>query len=207
MRFMNIFQAIVAHDLDRLAALLAGGADPNAARENHPRWTPLHAAIEELEVGGSVGAIVLLLRYGAVPDSWDADHDSTPLLMSVFRQQAEATRLLLVAGANPNVTGAEGDTPLRWCVEHRDHDTAAMLLRCGASQSIDSTGGPSGMSALGRAASQLDLRMIELLLAAGANPAAVDADLRTAMQRLPPRTQENKAHYDAIARRLGRADT
>jgi ankyrin repeat protein len=201
---MEIFDAIAAHDLDRLAMLLASVADPNVVRDTWPRWTPLQAAIEELEEGGSIEAVILLLRNGAHPDSWDGDHDSTALLMSLFRGQVEATRLLLAAEADPNVTGAEGDTPLRWCVEHGDYPMAATLLRCGGSRTIDSFGGPSGMSALGRAVSRLDTMMVELLLAAGANPTALDADLQTARQHLPSRMKGNETQYDAISQQLAR---
>jgi uncharacterized protein len=201
---MEIFDAIAGHDLYRLAVLLAAGADPNVVRDDWPRWTPLQAAVEEMEGGGSIEAVVLLLRNGADPDSWDGDHDSTALLMSLFRGQVDATRLLLAAGADPNVTGAEGDTPLRWCVEHSDYAMAATLLRCSASRSIDSFGGPSGMSALGRAVSRLDSGMVELLLAAGANPTALDADIHTARERLPPLTEENKTLYNSISQHLAR---
>jgi ankyrin repeat protein len=201
---MEIFDAIAAHDLDRLATLLADGADPNLVGDARPHWTPLHAAIEELEAGDLTDAIILLLRNGAEPNSWDGDHDSTPLLMSLFRGQAEATRLLLAAGADTNVTGAEGDTPLRWCVERGDRKMARTLLRSNATRSIDSFGGPSGMNALGRAVSRLDVEMVEILLAAGANPAAFDADLHTARQRLPSRTESNKTEYDFILDQLAR---
>lgn len=199
---MEIFDAIAAHDLDRLATLLVGGADPNLVRAARPHWTPLQAAIEELEAGGSIEAIVLLLRSGAGPNLWDGDHDSTPLLMSLFRGQEEATRLLLAAGADPNVTGAEGDTPLRWSVERSDRAMTRTLLRCSATRSIDSFGGPSGMSALGRAVSRLDVGIVEVLLAAGANPAALDADLHTARQRLPPLTEDNKTEYHSMLDQL-----
>jgi ankyrin repeat protein len=201
---MEIFDAIAVHDLNRLATLLAGGANPNLVRDAQPRWTPLHAAIEELEEGDSIQAIILLLRNGADPNSWDGDHDSTPLLMSLFRGQAGATMLLLATGADTNVTGAEGDTPLRWCVERGDLTMAGMLLRCNATLSIDSFGGPSGMSALGRAVSRLDVEMVEILLTAGANPSAFDADLHTARQRLPSRTVSNNAEYDSISDQLAR---
>ena len=173
-------------------------------RDALPHWTPLHAAVEELEAGGSTEAVVLLLRKGADPNAWDGDRDSTPLLMALFREQAEAARLLLAAGADPNVTGAEGDTPLRWCVERGDRTMAATLLRCGATRGIDGFGGASGMSALGRAASRLDVEMVALLLGAGANPAALDADLHTARQRLPPLTDGNKAESLSIKDQLVR---
>jgi uncharacterized protein len=197
-----LFTAIEEHDLDRLAALLRAGEDPDALQDHPPGWRPLHAAIEELEDGGSVEALVLLLRHGATADAWDAARDATPLLMALFRGQHEAARLLLAAGADPNVVGAEGDSPLRWCVEQGDLDMAATLLRCGAATSIDGSGGPAGMTALGMAAAALDVAAVDLLLAHGADPAASDTDRRQARERMPERRADNAEAWDAVANRL-----
>lgn len=196
---IELFEATEQHDLSRLVSLLSRGADPNATRAEGPGWRPLHTAIEELEHGGSIEALVLLLRHGAAVDGWDAKRDTTPLLMALFRHQLEAVRMLLAAGADPNVVGGEGDSPLRWSVEHDDFETAAMLLRCGATKTIDSAGGASGMSALGRAASQLNVPMIDLLLRAGADPDALDADHQIALERLPPRDTKDPQVWAAAA--------
>ena len=195
----ELFAAIEKHDLDRLAALLSRGADPNAVKPDWPGWLALHAAVNELEEGGSVEAVVLLLRHGASVDGLDPSRDATPLLMALFRNQLEAARMLLAAGANPNVVGSEGDSPLRWCVERGDTEMAATLLRCGATGTINDAGGPSGMSALGRAASRLDVATVTLLLGAGADPKALDADRRTALERLPPRDPDTPEAWDAVA--------
>ncbi|HBB35293.1 MAG TPA: hypothetical protein DDZ80_27815 [Cyanobacteria bacterium UBA8803] len=190
-----LFQAIENQDLNLIASLLSNGTNPNILYPEFPGWTPLDHAIEQLEDGGSIEAIILLLRHGASVNIWDANHDATPLLMALFRGQIEAVRLLLAVGADPNVVGSEGDSPLRWCVEQGDYETAAMLLRCGATKTIDNAGGMGGMTALGIAAKRLDLKMIELLLQAGANPQVYDADKLTPYQRLP---QRNKTEDDVI---------
>jgi ankyrin repeat protein len=195
----ELFEVLERHDLNSLAAWLSRGADPNAVRQEPPAWLPLHAAIEELEHGGPIEALVLLLRHGASVDGLDAAWDATPLLMALFRHQPEAARILLAAGADPNTVGAEGDSPLRWSVEQDDGETAAMLLRCGAAGTIDSAGGASGMTALGRAASRLNIPMIELLLDGGADPRALDADRRTAREHLPARERDPPAWDRAAA--------
>jgi uncharacterized protein len=192
---VNLFEAIANHDIDSVAKLLRHKPDLNSLRAEWPEWSLLDEAINQLESGGSIKVLVLLLRQGAAVDIWDADHDSTPLLMALFRDQLEAVRLLLAAGADPNVVGSEGDSPLRWCVEQGDYDTAALLLQCGATQTINSAGGAGGMTALGLSAKRLDLRMIELLLQAGADPEAIDADKLTAYQRLP---SQNEANDDVV---------
>jgi ankyrin repeat protein len=195
----ELFEAIETHDVERLARVLMAGADPHALKEEWPGWLPLQAAVDELEESGPVEALVLLLRHGARVDDMGPDRTATPLLMAVFRRHPEAVHLLLAAGADPNYRGSEGDSPLRACVELGEHAMAAMLLRCGATRTIDEAGGPSGMSALGRAASRLDVPMIELLLRAGADPEASDLDRQRARERLPPRDSENQDTWDAAA--------
>ena len=198
----DIFEAIEQHDMEQLATLLEGGANPNVSKADWPKWLPLHAAVEELEYEGPVEALVLLLRHGARVDGLGADRNATPLLLAIFRKQSESVRMLLAAGADPNFEGSEGDSPLRACVERGDHGLAALLLRCGATKTLDRAGGLSGMSALGRAAHQLDVTMLTLLLQAGADPEAIDADKRTARERLPPREAKNQEAWDAAAKLL-----
>jgi len=185
----NIFEAIQNHNLIDLVNALARGDNPNTLSPEWPAWTPLHEAIEQLEDGGSLDVIVLLLRFDAFVDMWDTAHESTPLLMAIFRNQTESVRLLLVAGADTNVVSSEGDTPLRWCVENNCYNMASILLHCGATKTINSAGGLKGMTALGLAANQLNIQMIELLLQAGADPEFPDIDRLTAYERLPLRNQ------------------
>jgi ankyrin repeat protein len=203
----ELFEAIESHQLDRLRAVLSGGADPNAVRRDWPRWLALHAAIDELEQGASIDAVVLLLRHGANPNGLDPSRDAPPLLMALFRHQPEAARMLLAVGADPNVVGDEGDSPLRWCVERGDLEMAATLLRCGAAKTIDGAGGPSGMTALGRAASQLNIAMLKFLLQAGADPKALDADRLTAFERLPSRSSAEPEAWDIAAALLGQGSS
>ena len=198
----DLFAAIADHDPDRIAALLAQGADPDGLQSDPPHWYPLHASVDELEYGGPIEALILLIRAGATVDAWDAANDATPLLVSVFRRRWDAMQLLLAAGAEPAVNGAEGDSPLRWCVEHGELEAAATLLRCDARKTIDEAGGPTGMTALGHAASRCDVAMVELLLAHGADPSALDADHRTARARMPSRNAGNAGNCDAVVRLL-----
>lgn len=200
----DLFEGIERHDLDAIASALSSGADPNRTQPQAPHWTPLHAVIEELEYGGPLEALRLLLGRGAAVNGWDGKHNSTPLLMAVFRSQFEAVRLLLGAGADPNVTGAEGDSPLRWAVEQDDREMAELLLRSGAVRSIDSFGGPEGMTALGKAASSLNLPMLRLLLSAGADPEALDTDHRPARFHLPAR-ETNPGLWDEAHELLRRS--
>jgi ankyrin repeat protein len=71
----ELFDAISANDVDHLAKLLASGTDPNIPSTSGS--TPLEAAVYELEAlselepGGPIDAVVLLLRYGARANDWD----------------------------------------------------------------------------------------------------------------------------------------
>lgn len=106
-----LLRAIKQHDLEELVQALSSGADPNATLDEMNGWRPLHAAVDALEHGGSISMVVMLLRFGADVEAWDAQHTVNPLLMALFRDRHEALRLFLAAGANPNVVGDEGTSP------------------------------------------------------------------------------------------------
>lgn len=183
-----LLEAIRSRDLGRLAALLAAGADPNQPL-TPGGLTPLQAAVDELEAlsddepGGSVDVLVLLLRHGASVNTWDARHSVTPLLTAVQIRHIEAVRILLSAGADSNVRDNEGDSPLRLCAQEGLLEMARLLLQCGADKTIDEAGGPTGMNALGWAATRFDVEMVRLLLAHGANPETRDFDNMTPVER------------------------
>lgn len=185
----SLLEAIQAHDVERLAALLATGADPNEngkSRRGNDIF-PLLAAIWELEdfgeddpggpePAGPIDSVVLLLRHGAKVNGWDVNKDGDPLLTVVLMNNIDAARLLLAHGADPNVRDDVGYSPLRWCAYKGYLEMAQLLLRCGATKLIDDWGGDSAMTALGLAARELNVDMVKLLLAYGADPQARDID-------------------------------
>jgi uncharacterized protein len=205
-----LFDAIRAGDVDRLAELLAGGADPNAHAESHDGFTPLQVAVGELDEARPIDAVVLLLRYGAMVNDWDKLRESTPLLIAVFRNQIEAVRILLAAGADPNVRGDEGDSPLRFCAQEGFVEMARLLLLCGATKTIDEWGGERAMTALGLAARGLHVEMVKLLLAHGADPQGRDVDRFTPLDCLrfvdSPEEPAIQGRLQEIRRLLGAAD-
>src|SRR3954467_11591731 len=70
-----------------------------------------------------------------------------------------------------------------------------MLLRCQALATNNDSGAPTDAYALGIAAMRLDVAMIALVLQAGADPVALDADCLTARDRLPSRNPRmRRAH-------------
>ncbi len=82
---------------------------------------------------------------------------------------------------------------------------AALLLSAGAARTINEWGGLTGYTALGLAASRLDIPMMRLLLDAGADPAVPDEDDRPARDRLPPRVESDSQAWDAAFELLGGA--
>jgi len=190
----SVHRAVLDHDLDTLARLLAAGGDPN---ERYEVCAPLHNAIGELEDGGDIEAIALLLRHGADPNIWTTEHGATPLLFAVSDGRQDVVLMLLAAGADPNVRSDVGDVPISICVVRGDLKMAATLLRAGAAKTIEECPGDgTGCNALGHAAARLDLDMIRLLLTWGASITAWDIDRRTARERLPERTEENAEKWD-----------
>ncbi len=185
----KLYRAVLDHDLDTLARLLAAGDEnPN---ELHGDCAPLHEAIGDIE------AVALLLRHGADPNIWTGDHYATPLLTAFLEEDQDAALMLLAAGADPNVRSNEGDVPIAMCVARGDLKMAATLLRAGAAKSIEECPGDgTGMNALGYAACLLNIEMIKLLLAWGASTTAQDIDRLTARERLPKRTEENAEKWD-----------
>jgi ankyrin repeat protein len=200
----ELFKAIEQHDVNRVAALLADGADPNAMHAKPPLWRPLEAAVEELNYGGSLEAVRLLLKHGADVNAWDGAHRVNPLLAAMVFNNKEAIRVLLEAGADASVVSDEGETPLRWAVEEGDLEMAALFLQYGANQMLDKYGGFCGFTPLGMAARRLDVPMIELLLDAGADPEALDEDEQTAREILPPRAKSDPEVWDTALDLLAR---
>jgi|SRR5579859_862290 len=132
-------------------------------------------------------------------------HETSLVTTQVPGSQAigEAVRILLAAGADPNVVGDEGDSPLCLSVEANDQEMAALLLRCGADKTINQAGAVTGgMTALQVAAYRLNLPMIKLLLAAGADP-AVNLPYGSAQQCLPPRETADPQAWDEAMTLLG----
>lgn len=186
----DIFQAIDKHDLDHLARLLAKGADPSY-QEPEYQCPALIFAIEEMRDGGPDEAVALLLRYGARP--------MNALITAALDDNLSAAHLLIAAGADPNARDDEGYSPLRSATEMRSLAMVAALLRSGANRTIDDSGGPTGMSALGWAAHHLDLAMVKLLLAWGADPILDDVDYMIPRGHLPKRDETNAEVWDQIA--------
>jgi ankyrin repeat protein len=189
-----LLEAIQTRDVDRVAKLLTAGADSNETGKSRygggPEY-PLHAAIGELEAfgedepGGPIESVVLLLRHGARVKGWNVLEEGDPLLTAVLMNHIEAVRLLLAHGADPYVRDDEGISPLLFCVQKGYLELARLLLLCGATKTINKAGGGgSDMNVLGMAVYWLEVEMVRLLLAHGADPNVEDNDRMTVFEHL-----------------------
>lgn len=183
----DLYDAILKHDLDRISWLLQHGADPNGGPDN----SMVHSAFGVLDYGGSIDAIVLLLRYGSQPTG--------ALPAAIIEKNIEVVRLLLASGADLDAEDDEGNSAVKLCVSYGNEEMLRMLLRSGPVRDIDKAGGYSGMNALNTAVYELKLPMVRLLLKAGADPLAEDADQQIAYECLPHRDETNAQVWDEIA--------
>ena len=123
-----------------------------------------------------------LLAHGADPNGPRAQHLQPPLVMAAYSNPAAAT-MLLEAGADVNIRGLDGQTPLYAACDSsygkpERAELAAVLIARGANVNADSA---SGQTPLHRAASGSP-RCVRLLLAAGARAEAADGLGRTPLE-------------------------
>jgi ankyrin repeat protein len=197
-----IHAALAQRDLVRVKKLLSEGADPNAPDESGLR--PLHVAITDEDPAGSLDLVTMLVRHGAIVNSWDDEHYATPLLRASDPPNFAVAKVLLEHGADANDRRGDGESPLRLSVQAQDFEMAKLLLHHGAAASINDWGGALGLTALAHAASNFDVPLIELLLQAGANPERLQEFGETARDKLPPREEHDPQEWDRVMELLGR---
>jgi len=126
---------------------------------------------------GRVDLIPALIQAGADVNGHDA-RGFTPLILAAYNKQAEALELLIASGANPCKPDAtQGNTAQMGVAFKGDDALAARLLK----EKCDvNARNRAGQTALMMASLFGRTEQIEMLLKAGADPAAVDASGRSA---------------------------
>ncbi|GAB1340038.1 hypothetical protein ACE1SV_66280 [Streptomyces sp. E-15] len=114
--------AAAGGDVDGLRVLLAEGADPGAS--DAEGWTPLHFAAQ----AQAPAVVEVLLAAGAAVDAVDR-HGNTPLSRAVFCSRGEGgtIRLLLEAGADPDLDNVHGVSPRALAGRIANYDVAVHL--------------------------------------------------------------------------------
>jgi len=197
--------AIVANDVDRVAYLLAHGAQVNST--DGEGFTPLISAIRSGLVavatylvehkadanlpdrsgwtplmwatwGDNPALVEMLLAHHAKLDA--ADNDGlTPLGIAAQNGKAKAARALLDAGADVNAPVAKGGyTPLMLASISGSNELATSLIEHGAKVNAAN---PGGVTALMIAAAGNRSTIASLLVKAGADVNARSEDGRTAL--------------------------
>jgi len=182
-----LYQAHTAHHdsvgLELLRVLVEAGANPNLGYQD---FTPLHFAAAD----GELDMANYLATHGASIDMRSST-GATALYLAAQRQDVAMVRLLLAQGANPNLADQAGLTPLHIAAAVGPPETVALLLQAGADATActapvaDDWGvgfsedGPSRYpgeaTALHGAAAARQVRVAQLLLAAGAPVNVLDA--------------------------------
>jgi ankyrin repeat protein len=129
-------QAAAAGDAARVRALLAAGT---------PADEPSHVGVTALMIAsrrGHVEVMQLLLAAGAdVNNRDDVVNEWTPLVHAVHKRQTRAVRLLLEAGADPDLRMGGGATALMFAAAYGDTETVRELLAHGADPRAEAKGG------------------------------------------------------------------
>ena len=149
-----------------IAALLKGGAEPNA--KTGKGFTPLHVAAQ----WNSTPAVVeALLKGGAEPNA-KAGKGFTPLhLAAQWNSNPAVVEALLKGGAEPNAKTGKGSTPLHLAAEWNSTPAVVEALLKGGAEPNAKTG--KGDTPLHQAAGKnSNPAVVEALLKGGAEPNA-----------------------------------
>ena len=124
----DVFEAAALDEVDRLRAVL--DAEPTAATAySGDGFTALHFAA----FFGHPEAAALLIERGAEVDAFGRGWmTGTALHSAVSRLQSDVVRILLEAGANPDVRQSAGWTPLHAAAMNGDLASMELLLGAGA---------------------------------------------------------------------------
>ena len=117
-------EAISQERVGCISGLIELGA--NAMLQDIQGQTPLHYAA----LRGSVEVIEVLLEHKAQVDAWDGTQSRTPLMLALAAGKVECAKALIAAGADVNIEGADGVTPLMMCAY--DDGLLTDLLAAGA---------------------------------------------------------------------------
>jgi ankyrin repeat protein len=120
-----IVSAAKQNDLPRLAALLYGGADPNA-HDRHRNTALIYAARD-----GRYDMAETLIAKGADID-WQDGEWVTPLILASHKNHPKLVRLLLTHKADRDIRDKWARTALDYALRRGEDDAIAKMLQSGS---------------------------------------------------------------------------
>lgn len=152
--------------------LLNAGADPN--KTNKDGLTALHVACRRGE--SNERFVDMLLRAGADPNRAGGQDGWTPLHIASSQESIESARLLLEAGADPNLPDDDGMTALHKSVGWGRSEMTSLFLDAGADPNRAAWDGGTPFHLAVACGKEVEASM---LLAKGANVCTADVDGKT----------------------------
>ncbi len=157
-----LHDVLARNNLEAARILIEHGADLTLRDETGSQ--PLHIAVDRR----LAEAVALLLKAGARADAVDTDGD-TPLHYRAAVRELPILELLLAAKAPVNARSKSGATPLYNAVTAGQAAAVARLLQAGADPKLE-VERSTGDTLVGHVAAKGTAEILEMLLAAGANP-------------------------------------
>ncbi len=119
----SVYEAAAFGDTAKLWKLVEAGGDVNAL--NAEGWTPLMAAVDN----GSLENVRLLLQHGAkINEKNNAGETALLRACQPWSSNTAMIRVLLEAGADPNIGDKDGETPLHKITNSNKMEAARLLL-------------------------------------------------------------------------------
>jgi len=195
-----IVEAVKRGDVDTVRRLITGGAGVNVAEGDG--MTPLHWAAGR----GDARVTELLLEAGADVAAVTRIGSYTPLHLAARGGHAAVAKSLMVAGADiAAITTSGGAMPLHMAAAaERGAEIAAALIEAGAD--VNAKEQVAGQTPLMFAASNGRTESVEVLLAAGADP-AVTTRVVDALERLRTDLMAGEALRDTLSGMRGAGPT
>ena len=177
---MDIIKASEKGDKNRVAELLAEGADPNK-KDGYGMTAQMYASEK-----GYKEIVDILLAAGANPNEKDF-YNQTALMHASLKGHKEIVETLLAAGADPNIQDNDNETPLSFATSH--HEIIKILLEKGANPNVTNN---TGETPLISAAGSNHKKVVEVLLAGGADPNIQDGHGNTALMHALDQYSDNQ---------------
>lgn len=170
-QILNLHNASFSNDAVRLKSLLDSGVSVEAEKDF---YTPLMKAV----LGNAVDSVNQLISFGAnvnaiIEEELVKDVYTTRTPLGLANESAEITKILLDAGANPNISMRDGNTILLDACANPDvgsngyPEVIKLLLKAGAKPNVSDN---LGWTPLLRAAAYGHEEVVEVLLENGADP-------------------------------------